>query len=221
MKKYFFIGIASLFLSSCNIYRTITFNEDHSGHMDNKIDMSSMMSLMNENGSGMGSMGGMDDIKQMDQIKSIPGISNVTVLFDSTGIIYTSYDFTNVEALQNAMGSPGGDANARMGMGTQGTDGEVPKLKMTYKGKKFYLEDVSKKTLQKMEQESKAKSEEMGQMEMILGSSTMYTTITFPTDVKKVSYKNASVTNNRTVSYSMSLKDMFSKEYKPLTILLK
>jgi copper chaperone CopZ len=221
MKKILLIGLMTFSLSSCTIFRDISFNADHSGRMETKIDMTAMMSMMNENGGGAGmGMGSMSDMAQVDktkeQLEAIPGISNVKVSFDTTGIVYQSYDFSSVEVLVNAMGT-GGNSNGMMGMGeVQGT-GAKPKI--TYKGKKFTFEEIDKKTLESFQKEDKKK--EMAQMDMLLASSQMNTTIHFPTGVKKVSYKNASVTNDNTVNYVMPIKDLVSKDYKPLVINLK
>lgn len=223
MKKLIFVLLLGSALTSCNVYRTINFNEDHSGTMETKIDMTQMMAMMNENGGGTGGMGNMSDLSEMNKVKSqlegIAGISNVQVSFDTTGIMMSSYNFANPEALMNAMSS-GSTANSMMmGMGEGSDKSEGAKPKLTYNGKKFFFEEIDKAMLKKMQSEKMKK--EMAEMDMVLASSNMTTTITFPSNVKKVSYKNASITNDKTVSYTMPIKDFFSKDYKPLTILLK
>ena len=125
MKKLFLLATIILALSSCNVYRTISFNADHSGTMENKIDMTAMMTMMNENGGGSG-MGNMNDMAELDKTKAmfegISGISNVKVSFDTTGIIYNSYDFNSTEALVNAMNSSGSATNSMMmGMAENGS----------------------------------------------------------------------------------------------------
>lgn len=221
MKKLFLLATTILALSSCNVYRTISFNADHSGTMENKIDMSSMMAMMNENGGGSG-MGNMNDMAELDKTKAmfegISGISNVKVSFDTTGIIYNSYDFNSTEALVNAMNSSGSATNSMM-MGMAENGSSTAKMKLTFKGKKFFFEEVDKKTLKTLQ--DKEKQKEMGEMDMLMASSKIITTINFPTQVKKVSYKNASITNDKSVSYEMLMKDLTSLDYKPLTINLK
>lgn len=220
-KKLFFVVSVALMLTSCNVYRTIQFNADHSGTMETKIDMSQMMAMMNENGEGTGGMGNMTDLAELDkskaQLEAVEGITNVQVSFDTTGIMMSSYNFSSPDALLKALNSGGSANNMMMGMG-DGTSSDV-KPRMTYKGKKFFFEEIDKKSLKKLQSED-SKSE-MAQMDMMLASSKMTTTITFPSNVKKVSYKNASITNDKTVSYTMPIKDFISKDYKPLTILLK
>jgi hypothetical protein len=221
MKKLFLITGVVFILSSCSIYRTISFNADHSGSIENKIDMSSMMAMLNETGGG-GGMGNFSDLESLDkskkELESIPGISNVKVSYDTTGIMYSSYDFNSTETLTKAMNT-GGSSNGMM-MGIAAGSGEdSPKPKMTYKGKKFFWEEIDKKSLKKMQGDKMKK--ELGEMDMILASSTMNTTITFPSAVKKVSYKTASITNDKTINYVMPIKDFISKNYKPLVVNLK
>ena len=69
--------------------------------------------------------------------------------------------------------------------------------------------------------QSEDSKKEMAELDMILASSKMNTTIHFPTTVRKVSYKNATITNDKSVNYEMPVKDFISKDYKPLTVILK
>lgn len=220
MKKLFLVISVVFTLSSCTVYRTISFNADHSGTMENKVDMTQMVAMMGENGGGGMGMGNMGDMKELEKTKSeleaISGITNVKVSYDTTGIIYSSYNFNSTEALVNASSSGGSVNNVLMGMGEKSNS---PKPKITYKGKKFFMEEIDKKTL-KTFQDDKYKKD-MGEMDMILSSSKMNTTIHFPSAVKKVSYKNASITNDKTVNFEMPFKDLISKDYKPLTVNLK
>lgn len=220
MKKLFLVFCVAITLSSCTVYRTISFNADHSGSMENKVDMSQMVAMMGENGGGGMGMGNIGDMKELEKTKSeleaISGITNVKISYDTTGIIYSSYDFSSTEALVNASSSGGSVNNVLMGMGEKSNS---TKPKITYKGKKFFMEEINKKTL-KTFQDDKYKKD-MGEMDMILASSKMNTTINFPTAIKKVSYKNASITNDRTVNFEMPFKDLISMDYKPLTVILK
>jgi hypothetical protein len=215
-KKLILIVWITMVLSSCTVYRTISFNENHSGNMDTRIDMTGLVAMMNENG-GMGNMGDMSELmKSKEKLESVPGITNVKVSYDSTGILYNSYDFSSPEVLVTAMASDGNMNNMMMGM-DQNTDQH--KMKISFKGKKFYMEEMDKKTLKSLQTVEKKK--EMAQLEMMLASSTMNTTINFPSAVKKVSYKNASITNEKSVNYIMPIKDYLSADYKPLTVILK
>jgi hypothetical protein len=220
IKKIVLAALVIFSLSSCNVYRTINFNADQSGTMENKVDMSSMMSLMNENGGGSNPMGSMGDLKELEKTKgdlsNVPGISNVQVNYDTTGIITTSYNFNSIEALNTALNSGFSSQNMMMGMGQEGQQGIS---NMKYKGKKFTWTEIDKKTLKKMQ--SGESKDQMAQMDMMLASSKMNTTITFPTAIKNVSYKNASITNDRTLNYEMSVKEFLSKDYKPLMVTLK
>lgn len=218
-KKLILVAIIALVLNSCTVYRTINFNDDKSGSMESKIDMTSMVAMMGQEGGGsMNNLWNMDQFGQSKAIlEAVPGITNVNVTYDTSGIFYTSYNFTSVDALNKAMGAGGNNMN--MFGAVEGGDGNSGKSKIVYKGKKFYLEDIDKKTLRSIQKGEK--KEEMAQMEMMMGSSSIITTITFPTEVKKVSYKNASITNGKTVNYTNTIKEMISKDYKPLTINLK
>lgn len=216
-KKLILVLAMVTVLSSCTVYREISFNGDRSGSMDNRVDMSGLIAMMGENGGGnLGSMGDMTQLETSKKLlEDVSGISNVKVSYDTVGILYTSYDFANVEALTNALGA-GGNSMSMLGGATSDNPG---KAKITFKGKKFYMEEIDKKTLKSFQTAEKKK--EMAQMEMMLASSEIHTTINFPSEVKKVSYKNASITNGKTVSFVMPLKDYISKDYKPLTVILK
>lgn len=207
-------------LGSCTVYRTIHFNADQSGSMESKVDMSSMMSLMNQNGGESNPMAAMGDVKEFDKTKaeleSISGITNVNLSFDTTGIITTSYNFSSVSALNNAIGVGSYSQNMMLGMGQEaGKTNAVIK----YKGKKFTWTEIDKRVQKKIQSEDSKK--EMAEMDMMLASSKINTTITFPSTVKKVSYKNAVITNDKTISYVMSVKEFLSKDYKPLIVTLK
>jgi hypothetical protein len=217
MKKIMLAISLVLTLGSCTVYRTISFNNDHSGRMENKVDMTSLVSMMGENGGGAGSMG---DMAQLDKSKSdleaIAGITNVEVAYDTTGILTTSYNFGNVNALNTALASGLSSTNLMLGM--EQTEGKKEPV-IVFKGKKFTMTEIDKKTLASLLSEDKKK--EMEDMDMMLASSKINTTIHFPVKVKKVSYKNASITNDQTVSFEMPVKEFISKDYKPLTVNLK
>ena len=221
MKKLFLITVIVLVCSSCTVYRTIHFNADHSGKAETKIDMSAMMSMMSDYGDMGATMGKMPDLSELDKSKSlldgIDGISNVQILYDTLGIMSSSYDFNSVDALVNAMWARGNSTTMLMGMGEN--EGGHAKPKITYKGKKFYMEEIDKKTLQNLQSEDKKK--QMAEMDMLMASSEVNTTIEFPVAIKKVSYKNASITNNNTLNYVTPIKDFISTDYKPLVVNLK
>ena len=218
-KKLVLVALVIFMMSSCTIYRTINFNADQSGSIENKVDMSGMMSVMGENG-GTNPLGTMGDKNEFDktraELESIAGITKVKLSYDTTGIITTSYDFNSVDALNKALGSGNFAQNMMLGMGQEAskTSGMIK-----YKGKKFMWTEIDKKMLKKIQSEDKKK--EMAEMDMMLASSKMNTTITFPSAIKKVSLKNAVITNDKTVSYVMSIKEFISKDYKPLVITLK
>lgn len=208
-------------LGSCTVYRTINFNADQSGTIENRVDMSSFMAMMNENGGGANSMGSMGDLGELDKTKadleSIDGISNVIVSYDTAGIMTTSYSFKNINALNKALGS--GYSSEAMILGGAGQEDSKPASTIKYKGKKFTWTEIDQKMIKKLQ--SNEGKQEMAEMDMMLASSKMNTNITFPTAVKKVSYKNAVITNDNTVSFVMSIKEFISKDYKPLVISLK
>lgn len=221
MKKLILIGVILFTITSCTINRTISFNENRSGNISTVIDMTSMMEMMGEYGAGEGGMGNMQNDQSLELSKQmlagLEGISNVQVNYDTTGIFTTSYDFSSVTALQNAMNSGGSSSNILGAMG--GSEMSNSKAKITFKGKKFFMQEIDKNAMKKFDSEET--KNEMVQMEMILASSTINTTLNFPSKVKKVSQKNASITNDKTVSYSIPMKEYLSKDYKPVTIILK
>ncbi len=221
MKKLALLLLPVLVITSCTVTRNITFNADRSGTMDNTIDMTGLVSMLGEEGGG--GMGNMGDMSQFGQSKAaleaVPGITNVNVTYDTTGILNMKYSFANVDALNKSLNA-GGNSMDMLG-GQSDTDKGKTKEhnRITYKGKKFVMEEVDKKT--RDEYQKGEKKEEMAQAEMMMASSQIITNITFPSDVKKVSYKNASVTNGKTVSYTTPFKELLSKDYKPLIINLK
>lgn len=221
MKKLIFSVGVLLSFSACTINRTISFNENRSGNMSTIIDMTSMMQMMGEYGGGGSALGNLQNDQSIELSKqalaSIEGISNVQVSFDTTGIFTTSYDFSSVTALQNAMNSGGTSTNLMGALG--GNELSSSGAKITFKGKKFFMEELDKKALKKLDSEESKK--ELGEMEMVLASSTINTTLNFTSPVKKVSLKNASITNDKTVFYSTPMKNYISRDYKPLTVILK
>jgi len=219
-KKLVLVILVVFTLASCNVYRTINFNADQSGSIESRVDMSAMMGMMGENGGGTNPMMSATDMKEFDKTKSelesIQGITNVQLSYDTTGIITTSYSFNSAEALNKGLGVGSYSQNVVLGMGQEAS--KKPST-IKYNGKKFMWTEIDKNTLKKMQSQDTKK--EMGEMDMMLASSKINTSITFPSSIKKVSYKNAVITNDRTVSYVMSLKEYLSTDYKPLVIILK
>lgn len=220
MKKVFFVAVASVFLLSCKVYRNIKFNGDQSGNLEYKIDFSQLMAMAGGEGMSGSGMNNLADSAQLQQTlkmyESISGIKNATATYDTNGIITTGYDFDNMDALVKALNVGGSNQL----MGAMGGGSEAPKVSMTYKGKKFSWTELDKDILKKMK--TTEFKDQMQQMDMVLSSSEVITSIEFPVEVKKVSDKAAIITNsNKTVSLSKPMKEFLSPAYKPLVINLK
>jgi len=221
MKRILLIFFVAIQLSSCTIYRTIHFNADRSGNMETKVDFTALMTMMQQEEGGTNELGSMKDMSSLNNTKTIlegiPGITNVQNSFDTTGIITTSYDFNSVEALVKSM-SAGDQTSQMMGMG--GSANSKSPIKITYTKKKFMMVEMDKKTLADLKKEGLGGGK-AGEMEMALSSSSYNTTIHFPETIRKVSYKNASITNDKSVNFSLPFKEYLSEDYKPLIINFK
>ncbi|MEM7040137.1 MAG: hypothetical protein AAF570_24410, partial [Bacteroidota bacterium] len=142
MKNYkIFMFAALLFVglgaSSCfDITEEYHFKKDGSGSAKFTMDMAQMMEMMESfagamDSTGEGGMDQLNDLFESDEmaaaLSEIPGISNVKSLSSKeTKIFGYSYEFENVDALNNAIAATGGDMNlmSSMMMGGEG-EGDV------------------------------------------------------------------------------------------------
>jgi hypothetical protein len=216
----FFVVIGS---SSCfDIEEIYHFRKDGSGTATVKIDMSQMMELMSSLSESLDSLGdGDESIDKMFaeneaavNLEKIPGISKVKDLNDKeTGIIGYSYDFTSVEALNNALVATEGSLDMDELMGGEGeqsteTDAEN---RFVSKGKTLTRIFVMPKKADK--EDLGEEEEQYQQMAEMMFADHFYTIeYIFDQDVKKVSKnKNASF-SGRTVTVKEPLTKLMKGE---------
>lgn len=217
----FCVVIAS---SACfDIEETYNFRKDGSGTATVKLDMSQMIDMMASFAGSLDSTGEADE--SIDELFAeneaaanlgrIPGISNVKDLNDKeAGIIGYSYEFTDVEALNNALVATEGSLNMEeiMGQETE-TGGESDaENRFVKKGKK--LQRIYVMPAQEDDEEDLDEEEEQyKQMAEMMFADHYYTIeYIFEQDVKKVAKnKNASV-SGRTVTIKEPLTKLMKGE---------
>jgi hypothetical protein len=135
-----------LFSTSCfDIVEEYHFHRDGSGTATIKMDISSMMSMLDAFGGGESSSESTAEIDKMfednetiETLKNVPGISNVTNISNrEEGIVGWTYDFASIEALNNSINTGGdlSDLASSMGMSEEVTEDKVNKMALD--GKKF------------------------------------------------------------------------------------
>lgn len=216
MKNLVIILTCILFLCSCNIYRTFTFETTNTGHVDYRIDMSQLMGLSGsvQQNPFAGSEMGTNNIESM--FKNIEGIKNFNSNYDSSGILTLNYDFESISALQSSLNSAG--MNQDLGLGSPNSS--VGTIQIKSSEKSFSMKEFDSKTLRKMK--SKKSKNEYESMKSFLSSSLLVTTINFNKQVKRVSEKDFTIINDgKGFSYSKNLYEIYSGRYKPLKVTFK
>lgn len=104
MKNLILIASSIIFSSlihSCTVQENYTFNKDYSGHYSFQFDYSGLLDA--------DSTGAANDemskgyLEMEGELKNINGLSNIIVVSDSeVGNVLVSYDFANLEALNEA-----------------------------------------------------------------------------------------------------------------------
>ena len=155
MKQYkIFTFLMLLFValgsSSCfDILEEYYFNKDGSGTATYTVDVKQMVSMLESFGEGLDSLGNtgesvdemFEDTKAVTQLGKLPGIRNVKNLSDKdAGIVGYSYEFADMEALNNAIiaTQENMDFAASMGLGGEEGGGETTAdNSFSIKGKRF------------------------------------------------------------------------------------
>jgi len=95
---FFLIGVIS---ASCSIDEKFKFNSDLSGHYSFEFDYSAILEFDSSGSANMEMDKGY--IEMEEELKGIEGLSNIVVLSDNEiGKVLVSYDFTSIEALNQA-----------------------------------------------------------------------------------------------------------------------
>ena len=199
MRKYFkslvalALIITGIGFSSCfDIMEEYHFNADGSGTAKMLIDVSQMVDMMDAFGSSLDSTGeGGESIEEMfdknesiENLKRLPGIRNIVNLNDKEKkVIGYSYEFANIEALNNALiaGRDNLGLGEMLGAGEMNTESENENS-FTFVKKKF------KRTMD-MTMPEDDDSEEMQYMEMAMAmfKEAKYTTVySFDRKIRKV-----------------------------------
>ena len=214
MKKIV-ICICSFFLlitfTGCiEIFENIIFDKKGGGYVQLKLDMSQMAAMM-ESMKGMGdgikedkSVSKEDDPsttgKQMtsdwERFKEIEGITNVNIMQDTVGMIYTvDYDFVNEVALNKALTTKGDNSD---------------------KGKKKYAigrSSITRNDSNDFENMTDSKDEEeVEMMKTMMADMKFHLSISVPGNIKSVSNKKAVISDDKkTIKLETSYKDISEK----------
>tara|TARA_B100000524_G_scaffold184994_1_gene95622 strand:+ start:1344 stop:2021 length:678 start_codon:yes stop_codon:yes gene_type:complete len=113
MKNFIIITIAALFLSSCKIVQSTSFNDDNSGEISVYVDMEIFASKMGEDAIKKESENldfekkknkNLNNLTLIEYIGDTKGVTNVRSIFDEKKYIYGfRLNFDNTSSLNNAM----------------------------------------------------------------------------------------------------------------------
>lgn len=222
MRNYFktFITLALILtgigFSSCfDILEEYHFNSDGSGSAKMIVDVSKMVDMMEAFGSALDSTSeGSESIDEMfdknesiETLKKLPGISNIVNLNSKENkVIGYSYDFSNIEALNNAIvaGRDNLGLGEMLGTNEMNTESDNENSFSLVKKKFKRVMDM------KMDQEEDSENAEYMGMAMMMFKEAKYTTVySFDRKIKKV--KNAAAligASGKQVTIENSLADL-------------
>jgi len=108
--NYLFVAILSLFMFGCVVKQEVYFNRDFSGNYKYSFDFTEYINYMGEGEEGSDSltMKNEDFEEYLNFVKTslneIDGITNLKIVNDAdNGVVYFTYNFANVDALNAAM----------------------------------------------------------------------------------------------------------------------
>lgn len=236
LKRYSWI-FAVILLASCSIQEEIHFNKDFSGKVSYTIDLSSMMSMAKafaeQDSSGESQTEDMDiPIEQMEEtlgkVQDIEGISNFESNSDEKGIVKFSFDFANLDALNEAYNKANdsdgfGGFPSMGGMGTEMEEEEestpsAPKEFITHFAKKGKsLVYVPRKGIDSKEDENPEAAQMAKQMGDMLKLDIKFT---FDRRVKKVDAQGMAVySDENSITISRSLFEAEKEDSKPQVLI--
>jgi len=194
-----------LFLGACNITQEYTFNKDFSGTSKLEIDMSAMIGMLGDNDSTK--INSLDTIsfafKKMAEEYKKMGAKNVK--FGSKGnntIYYLSFDFQNIEDLNNLLSSKGSEMLGASFLG----DTTSAKAKFIKKGKRKLIYDAPE-----VKNDTLFNNKEMASMKDYYNYTLKFN---FATKIKKVESDKAIISSDKkSFQFSGSMFDVFSPNY--------
>lgn len=224
------LAIMILVSSSCfDVQEEYIFRKDGSGSVKMIVDMSSMIEMMkmfssmsdsSSEDDPMASLNeAFDDTEALELLKGVEGISNIKSLNDKEkGIIGYSYDFKNIDALNDAMANNTNDIALTAAMGLGEGDQAEPMEQFLVKGRKFTRNhgvDAAVKSRLEEEEASGEESEldEEGLAGMMFGDASWTIKYTFEEGVKKCKHDHASITSDgKSVLVDVNMKDLLMGE---------
>lgn len=202
MRKYFkslvalALIVTGIGFSSCfDIMEEYHFNADGSGTAKMMIDVSQMVNMMEAFGSALDSTGEgdksmeemFDKNESIETLKKLPGIRNIVNLNDKEKkIIGYSYEFANIEALNNAIiaGRDNLGLGEMLGTGEMNTESDNENSFSLVKKKFKRTMDMT------MAEDDESEEAQYMEMAMAMFKEAKYTTVySFDRKIKKV--KNA------------------------------
>ncbi len=204
MKKFqFILFIIIVGLSSCTIRQEFHFNEDFSGSVVHNLDITMLNSMLQAEGDSETNM--QDSLKMFlqqatDLLSEAEGISNVAQGWKSDdNVAYISYDFSNLDALNNSLQANTFGAQA---MGLETGDEHTYFVK---KRKKLYFK------MPKAENDSVVDNEEMKSMETFFRYEIV---MHFDKKIRKIKNDNAKLSSDKhSIELSANLFKFYSKDF--------
>lgn len=226
MQKHFrpYINMVLLFLAlgmtSCfDITEEYHFNKDGSGSAKFVIDLAQMMEMMESFAGSMDSLGeGMESMDEMfettdlvDALMRLPGIRNVKNLSSKDKKVFGySYDFANLESLNNALVATQGDMSMMSALGMTGGEQDEESANdniFEKKGKKL----TRIFTIPEKEADEESEEDEMAGLASMMFADHFYTfKYSFEGGVKKVKKNKLAVISpdNRTVTIKVPMQNL-------------
>ncbi len=119
MKNLYFTGILLIIIlfSSCTITQEFHFNKDFSGNYTSTIDMSQLIDMMNSLDSTDGGTGDFKDSLDLILTQAVKklkttGVTNLKSGWDANKALFISYDFANIDVLNQALNKSGMNENS-------------------------------------------------------------------------------------------------------------
>lgn len=189
-----------VFSSCIDLYETIVFFKDGSGHAQQKMDMSGMKEMIKSVSSSelqTNEASGKSIVTSWERLKKINGISNVKIVQDTANEIYiVDFDFTNGTALNEALN----------------IESKSTSVKALYKADKSTIERNEYDSFGGATQESE-NEETAAMMESFLKEMKYHLSITVPGKIKSVSNKEAVISSNKeTLTLVANFEDLVKKK---------
>lgn len=118
LKKIVFLGLLLSLVTSCVIRQEIYFKKDFSGTYKYTFDFKEYANMMNSEESDSTMLKNEDFVEYLESVKTalneIQGISNIKTVNDAdNGLVYYSFDFSDVKALNETLKFSGNFLNEK------------------------------------------------------------------------------------------------------------